>query len=85
MQFCVIAKHTYCLLSYVQVMKASLLSNGAAELYNTLRHHMVNKRLLTKDMKNDMAVESMYNSQGLHINHYSNGVCTFFYEWSMNL
>ncbi|XP_057177052.1 periostin isoform X2 [Triplophysa rosa] len=57
-------------------LKAPLLSNGAIELYNTLHHHMVNKRLLTKDLKNDMTIESMYNKQGLLINHYSNGVVT---------
>ncbi|KAA0703976.1 Periostin [Triplophysa tibetana] len=58
------------------VLKAPLLGNGAIELYNTLHHHMVNKRLLTKDLKNDMTIESMYNNQGLLINHYSNGVVT---------
>lgn len=35
---------------------------------------MANKRFLTKDLKNGMAVTSMYNDLGLHINHYSNGV-----------
>lgn len=35
---------------------------------------MVNKRLLTKDLRNGMTVTSMYNDLGLHINHYSNGV-----------
>ncbi|XP_036450308.1 periostin isoform X2 [Colossoma macropomum] len=46
------------------------------ELYNTLHYHMVNKRLLTKDLKNDMSLESMYNNLGLYINHYSNGIVT---------
>ncbi|XP_051542073.1 periostin-like isoform X2 [Myxocyprinus asiaticus] len=57
-------------------LKASLVSSGNRELYNTLHRHMVNKRLLTKDLKNDMTVQSMYNKQGLYINHYSNGVVT---------
>uniref|UniRef100_A0A8C1BP91 Periostin n=1 Tax=Cyprinus carpio carpio TaxID=630221 RepID=A0A8C1BP91_CYPCA len=54
----------------------SLVSSGNTELYNALHYHMVNKRLLTKDLKNDMTIESMYNKQGLYINHYSNGVVT---------
>uniref|UniRef100_A0A671REU6 Periostin-like n=1 Tax=Sinocyclocheilus anshuiensis TaxID=1608454 RepID=A0A671REU6_9TELE len=56
--------------------KAALVSSGNTELYNALHYHMVNKRLLTKDLKNDMTLESMYNKQGLYINHYSNGVVT---------
>ncbi|KAI5629159.1 periostin, partial [Silurus asotus] len=54
----------------------ALVNNAQSELYNALRYHMVNKRLLTKDLKNDLILESMYNKQGLHINHYSNGVVT---------
>ncbi|RXN06859.1 periostin isoform X1 [Labeo rohita] len=56
--------------------KAALVSSGNIELHNALHYHMVNKRLLTKDLKNDMTLESMYNKQGLYINHYSNGVVT---------
>lgn len=44
------------------------------ELYNALHYHMVNKRLLTKDLRNGLTVPSMYNDLGLRINHYSNGV-----------
>ncbi|KAK7120509.1 hypothetical protein R3I94_020497 [Phoxinus phoxinus] len=55
---------------------ASRANSGNAELYNALHYHMVNKRLLTKDLKNDMTLKSMYNKQGLYINHYSNGVVT---------
>ncbi|XP_060765170.1 periostin [Neoarius graeffei] len=54
----------------------ALVNNAQKELYNTLRYHMVNKRFLTKDLKNDMTLQSTYNKQGLHINHYSNGVVT---------
>ncbi|XP_060751753.1 periostin isoform X2 [Tachysurus vachellii] len=50
--------------------------NARTELYNALRYHIVSKRFLTKDLKNDMTLKSMYNKQGLHINHYSNGVVT---------
>lgn len=44
------------------------------EMRNALLFHMANRRLLTKDLKNDITVASMYNKQGLYINHYSNGV-----------
>lgn len=57
-----------------QSARAALISNVNIELYNALHFHMVNRRLLTKDMKNDMTVTSMYNGLGLYINHYSNGV-----------
>lgn len=65
---------------YFQAQKAGLVSSGNTELYNAIHCHMVNKRLLTKDLKNDMTLESMYNKQGLYINHYSNGVCFFFHQ-----
>lgn len=55
-------------------MRASLVSNVNVELKNALHFHMVNRRLLTKDLKNDATISSMYNKLGLHINHYSNGV-----------
>lgn len=38
---------------------------------------MVNKRMLTKDLKNGMTLVSMYNDQKLLINHYPNGVSLF--------
>lgn len=57
-------------------MRDALVSNVNIELYNALHYHMVNKRLLTKDLKNGIKVTSMYNDLDLHINHYSNGVCT---------
>ncbi|XP_065113889.1 periostin isoform X2 [Paramisgurnus dabryanus] len=57
-------------------LKEAMVNRGANELRNALTQHMVNKRLLTKDLKNDMSVESMFNEQGLYINHYSNGVVT---------
>ncbi|XP_037631585.1 periostin, osteoblast specific factor b isoform X1 [Sebastes umbrosus] len=57
-------------------VRSALVSNVNVELYNALHYHMANKRFLTKDLKNGMAVTSMYNDLGLHINHYSNGVVT---------
>uniref|UniRef100_A0A8B9YS21 Periostin n=1 Tax=Bos mutus grunniens TaxID=30521 RepID=A0A8B9YS21_BOSMU len=52
------------------------LSNVNVELLNALHSHMVNKRMLTKDLKNGMIIPSMYNNLGLFINHYPNGVVT---------
>ncbi|KAM3874725.1 periostin, osteoblast specific factor b [Diretmus argenteus] len=57
-------------------LRSALVSNVNIELYNALHYHMANKRLLTKDLKNGMTVDSMYNDLGLYINHYSNGVVT---------
>ncbi|XP_008295902.1 periostin isoform X2 [Stegastes partitus] len=57
-------------------VRAALESNVNIELYNALHFHMVNRRLLTKDLKNGMSLTSMYNDLGLYINHYSNGVVT---------
>ncbi|XP_015241886.1 PREDICTED: periostin-like isoform X1 [Cyprinodon variegatus] len=57
-------------------VRNALVSNVNIELYNALHYHMVNKRLLTKDLKNGLTLTSMYNDLGLYINHYSNGVVT---------
>ncbi|XP_044079048.1 periostin-like isoform X1 [Siniperca chuatsi] len=57
-------------------IRSALESNVNIELYNALHFHMVNRRLLTKDLKNDMTLTSMYGDLGLYINHYSNGVVT---------
>ncbi|KAM4565707.1 periostin, osteoblast specific factor b isoform 2-T2 [Odontesthes bonariensis] len=57
-------------------MRNALVSNVNIELYNALHYHMVNKRLLTKDLRNGITVTSMYNDLDLQINHYSNGVVT---------
>ncbi|MGH0145635.1 UNVERIFIED_CONTAM: hypothetical protein FKN15_006213 [Acipenser sinensis] len=57
-------------------MRSALVSNVNIELYNALHYHMLNKRMLTKDLKNGMTLKSMYNDLGLLINHYPNGVVT---------
>ncbi|MED6245775.1 hypothetical protein ATANTOWER_007898 [Ataeniobius toweri] len=59
-----------------ETVRNALVSNVNIELYNALHYHMVNKRLLTKDLKNGLTLTSMYNDLGLYINHYSNGVVT---------
>lgn len=57
-------------------MRSALVSNVNIELYNALHFHMVNRRYLTKDLRNDITITSMYNDLGLYINHYSNGIVT---------
>lgn len=57
-----------------QYARNGLLGNVNVEMYNALQLHMVNRRLLTKDLKNHMVVKSMYNDRELYISHYSNGV-----------
>uniref|UniRef100_A0A673ZE98 Periostin n=1 Tax=Salmo trutta TaxID=8032 RepID=A0A673ZE98_SALTR len=57
-------------------VRSALVSNVNIELYNALHYHMANKRLQTKDLKNGLVVDSMYNDLGLYINHYSNGIVT---------
>uniref|UniRef100_A0A286XP24 Periostin n=1 Tax=Cavia porcellus TaxID=10141 RepID=A0A286XP24_CAVPO len=57
-------------------IRKGLESNVNVELLNALHSHMVDKRMLTKDLKNGMVIPSMYNNLGLFINHYPNGVVT---------
>ncbi|XP_068601285.1 periostin, osteoblast specific factor b [Brachionichthys hirsutus] len=57
-------------------VRSTLIGNVNKELYHALHYHMVNKRLLTKDLKNGKTFPSMYNDLGLQINHYSTGVVT---------
>ncbi|XP_041656527.1 periostin-like isoform X2 [Cheilinus undulatus] len=57
-------------------MRSALVSNVNIELYNALHFHMVNRRYLTKDLKNGLTITSMYNDLGLYINHYPNGIVT---------
>ncbi|XP_035390107.1 periostin, osteoblast specific factor b isoform X1 [Electrophorus electricus] len=57
-------------------VRSALVSNVNIELYNALHYHMANKRFLTKDLKNGMSINSMYNDLSLHINHYPNGIVT---------
>uniref|UniRef100_A0A8C3S751 Periostin n=1 Tax=Chelydra serpentina TaxID=8475 RepID=A0A8C3S751_CHESE len=61
-----------------QDIHSNLIDNVNIELYNALHNHMVNKRMLTKDLKNGLTLVSMYNDQQLFINHYPNGVMVTF-------
>uniref|UniRef100_A0AAY5EXH8 Periostin, osteoblast specific factor a n=1 Tax=Electrophorus electricus TaxID=8005 RepID=A0AAY5EXH8_ELEEL len=62
--------------SCVPTKRTELLNNENTLLYDALHCHMVSKRFLTKDLKNDMTLESMHSKLGLYINHYSNGIIT---------
>lgn len=55
-------------------MLDSLVSNVNIELLNALRYHMVNRRVLTDELKHGMALTSMYQNSDIQIHHYPNGV-----------
>ncbi|XP_074958980.1 transforming growth factor-beta-induced protein ig-h3 [Phalacrocorax aristotelis] len=54
----------------------SLVSNVNIELLNALRYHMVNKRVLTDDLKHGTTLNSMYQDLPIQIHHYPNGIVT---------
>ncbi|XP_037365158.1 transforming growth factor-beta-induced protein ig-h3 isoform X1 [Talpa occidentalis] len=54
----------------------SLVSNVNIELLNALRYHMVDRRVLTDDLKHNMALTSMYQNSNIQIHHYPNGIIT---------
>uniref|UniRef100_A0A5F4W8P5 Transforming growth factor-beta-induced protein ig-h3 n=1 Tax=Callithrix jacchus TaxID=9483 RepID=A0A5F4W8P5_CALJA len=51
----------------------SLVSNVNIELLNALRYHMVNRRVLTDELKHGMTLTSMYQNSNIQIHHYPNG------------
>nr|XP_056717375.1 transforming growth factor-beta-induced protein ig-h3 [Euleptes europaea] len=57
-------------------MLDSLVSNVNIELLNALRYHMVNKRVLTDDLKHGTSLPSMYQNIDIQIHHYPNGIVT---------
>ncbi|CAK6446077.1 unnamed protein product [Pipistrellus nathusii] len=54
----------------------SLVSNVNIELLNALRYHMVNRRVLTDELKHGTALTSMYQNSDIQIHHYPNGIVT---------
>ena len=50
------------------------MSNVNIELLNALRYHMVNRRVLTDELKHGLALTSMYQNSDIQIHHYPNGV-----------
>ncbi|XP_032811118.1 transforming growth factor-beta-induced protein ig-h3 [Petromyzon marinus] len=57
-------------------VRDSLTTNVNIELLNALRYHMVDRRLLTSDLKDGTVLTSMYEKQKLYVNHYPNGIIT---------
>ncbi|CAM5132516.1 unnamed protein product [Eretmochelys imbricata] len=57
-------------------MLDSLVSNVNIELLNALRYHMVNRRVLTDELKHGTSLPSMYQNIDLQIHHYPNGIVT---------
>lgn len=55
-------------------MLDSLVSNVNIELLNALRYHMVDRRVLTDELKHGMTLTSMYQNSNIQIHHYPNGV-----------
>ncbi|OCT87793.1 hypothetical protein XELAEV_18021491mg [Xenopus laevis] len=54
----------------------ALVSNVNIELLNALRYHMVNRRLLTDELKHGVTFPSMYQNLDIHVHHYPNGIVT---------
>ncbi|XP_076994631.1 transforming growth factor-beta-induced protein ig-h3 isoform X2 [Tamandua tetradactyla] len=54
----------------------SLVSNVNIELLNALRYHMVDRRVLTDELKHGTTLTSMYQNSNIRIHHYPNGIVT---------
>ncbi|KAG8439191.1 hypothetical protein GDO86_005418 [Hymenochirus boettgeri] len=54
----------------------ALVSNVNIELLNALRYHMVDRRLLTDELKHGVTFPSMYQNLDIHVHHYPNGIVT---------
>lgn len=67
-------RHRKMIFSDFQETLDSLVSNVNIELLNALRYHMVNKRVLTDDLKHGTTLNSMYQDLPIQIHHYPNGV-----------
>ncbi|XP_038596358.1 transforming growth factor-beta-induced protein ig-h3 [Tachyglossus aculeatus] len=57
-------------------MLDSLVSNVNIELLNALRYHMVDRRVLTDELKHGTTLSSMYQNADIQIHHYPNGIVT---------
>ncbi|XP_028907194.1 transforming growth factor-beta-induced protein ig-h3 [Ornithorhynchus anatinus] len=57
-------------------MLDSLVSNVNIELLNALRYHMVDRRVLTDELKHGTTLSSMYQNSDIQIHHYPNGIVT---------
>ncbi|XP_078087016.1 transforming growth factor-beta-induced protein ig-h3 [Mustelus asterias] len=54
----------------------ALVSNVNIELLNALHYHMVDRRILTDELRHGVTLPSMYQDLNIYIHHYSNGIVT---------
>ncbi|XP_069753874.1 transforming growth factor-beta-induced protein ig-h3 isoform X2 [Narcine bancroftii] len=54
----------------------ALVSNVNIELLNALHYHMVDRRILTDELKHGVTFPSMYQDLNIFVHHYSNGIVT---------
>uniref|UniRef100_UPI00398F21C0 transforming growth factor-beta-induced protein ig-h3 isoform X2 n=1 Tax=Pristiophorus japonicus TaxID=55135 RepID=UPI00398F21C0 len=54
----------------------ALVSNVNIELLNALHYHMVDRRILTDELKHGVTLPSMYQDLNIYVHHYSNGIVT---------
>ncbi|GCB62909.1 transforming growth factor-beta-induced protein ig-h3 [Scyliorhinus torazame] len=54
----------------------ALVSNVNIELLNALHYHMVDRRILTDELRHGATLPSMYQDLNIYIHHYSNGIVT---------
>uniref|UniRef100_A0A4W3HCF1 Transforming growth factor-beta-induced protein ig-h3 n=1 Tax=Callorhinchus milii TaxID=7868 RepID=A0A4W3HCF1_CALMI len=54
----------------------ALVSNVNIELLNALQYHMVERRILTDELKHGTVLTSMYQELNVYIHHYPNGIVT---------
>ncbi|XP_030068029.1 transforming growth factor-beta-induced protein ig-h3 [Microcaecilia unicolor] len=54
----------------------ALVSNVNIELLNALHYHMVDRRLLTDELKHGITIPSMYQNLNIQVHHYPNGIVT---------
>ncbi|XP_048399687.1 transforming growth factor-beta-induced protein ig-h3 isoform X2 [Stegostoma tigrinum] len=54
----------------------ALVSNVNIELLNALHYHMVDRRILTDELKHGVTLPSMYQDLNIFVHHYPNGIVT---------
>ncbi|XP_060693237.1 transforming growth factor-beta-induced protein ig-h3 [Hemiscyllium ocellatum] len=54
----------------------ALVSNVNIELLNALHYHMVDRRILTDELKHGVTLPSMYQNLNIFVHHYPNGIVT---------
>lgn len=69
----------------LQEILDALVSNVNIELLNALRYHMVDRRLLTDELKHGITIPSMYQNLDIHVHHYPNGVSIFWFSTDLKL